>query len=116
MRITVGKRDLLHSISLLVPKGEETCIEFSVETWKVKIMLIFVDDLSDATSRFELLGQGDQATLTVKNWNGALPSAIEAPVQLGETAEGRISFLFSGYAVGSLKRFDFALFWEKANG
>jgi hypothetical protein len=113
MRVTIGGRELIHSFSLFVPSGNDAWIEFLAGTWNVRLQLVFEEDTENKEARFDLIGKGDHALLSVKNWSNSLPSAIEKPVSLGENDGRKIVFIFSGYAVGELKRFDLSFFWEK---
>ena len=111
MEIKIGGRKHIGSASLLVPKDEEAWLEFTADTWNVKIDIIFVDDESSEEG-FTIEAKDDHALFTVKNWKNSLPMAIETPYGLGEVNSKKIVFLFTGYSVGSLKRMDFSFFWE----
>ncbi len=113
MRVTIGGREIIQSFSLLVPGSEDAWLEFRADDWNIRLRITFEDDPSTTSSRFDLTAKGDHAHLSVKNWNNSLPSAIEQPVQLGQSGNRRVLFLFSGYAVGTLKRFDLCFLWEK---
>lgn len=112
MRVTVGGRELIQSFSLFIPDGDDAWIEFMAGAWNIRLNITFEEDAEDKSARFNLVGKGDHAALNIKNWNNALPSAIEKPVPVGESNGRKVSLIFSGYAVGGLKRFDLSFFWE----
>lgn len=113
MNILVGGRQQIASVSLLVPAGEDAWVEFTADTWDVRINVVFNDDKENPQQGFSLDGKDDHAVLTIKNWNTGLPAALTEPFSLGETEGKKVLFLFSGYAVGGLKRLDLSFFWEK---
>jgi hypothetical protein len=113
--VTIGGRELIQSFSLLIPKGEDAWLEFEAGSWKIRLRVLFEYDTTNPHARFNLIGKVDHAELSVINWNNALPYAIDTPAILGDNAGRKVVFLFTGYAVGGLKRFDLSFFWEKKN-
>jgi len=116
MKIKIGNKPVIQTASLLVPVTEGAWVEFSAGSWQVKINIVFVEDKDDPTQGFNLQGKDDYAVLTIKNWNNSLPMAIEEPCQLGVFDDKKVVFLFSGYAVGSLKKLDLVFMWGDEHG
>jgi hypothetical protein len=115
MKVTVGGREVITSAMLQVPNGEDAWVEFQAGIWGVRLNVKFVDTPDDPNQYFELDGKDDHATLTLRNWNNNLPSALSKPFTLGETQGRKVVFLFSGYAVSNFKRLDISFYWENAN-
>jgi len=116
MKSKIGNKSVIESFSLLIPASEGAWLEFTAGTWQVKIKIIFIDDKEDTTQGFNLQGKDDHAVLTIKNWNNSLPMATEQPSQLGVVDGKKVEFLFSGYAVGSLKKLDLVFLWGENHG
>ena len=116
MKVTVGGREQIAHASLLIGRSEDAWIEFTADTWNVRLHILFVDDANDKEHGFTLLAKDDHAELTFRNWISQLPMAIEIPFALGETDGKKVVFLFDGFSVGGFKRIDFSFFWEERNG
>lgn len=112
MKITVGGRELIDQITLLVPKDEHAWIEFDASSSLIKVKIMFVDNIEDSEPGYSLTGAGDHAVLTIRNWNKPLPMCIEAPSRFGEKDGRGIYFQFIGDSIGTLKRIQIAFFWE----
>jgi hypothetical protein len=93
----------------------KVCSPPAYGTSNVRINLQFIEDKTEAGQGFDLRGNGGHAILVIKNWINALPMAIEKPIELGVSDGKKIVFLFTGYAVGGLKRMDLTFLWEKKN-
>lgn len=116
MNITIGGRKLITTALLHVPDNEDAWVEFQAETWNVRLNIKFIDNKESSAQSVSLEGKEDHAVLTLRNWNNGLFSAIPKPLELGETNQKKIAFIFSGHAVPGLKRLDISFFWEIENG
>lgn len=116
MKVTIGGREQIANISLLIGKSEDAWIEFAADTWNVRLHVVFIESADKKDQGFQVLGKDDHAELTLKNWNSSLPVAIESPHTLGEVNGKTVVFLFTGYTVEGFKRVDFSFFWGANNG
>lgn len=116
LKISVGDREQIASAALLVPEGEDAWIEFTADSWLVRLNVQFADDPEVDGGGVSLTATDDHAVLTFKNWNTALPAAIPKPFGLGETGGRKIYFLCTGYSVSGFKRLDLSFFWGASNG
>ena len=116
MKIQIGNKVVIESVSLLIPGDQGAWLEFDAGTWRVKINVLFRDSKDEPEVGFNLQGSDDHAVLTIKNWNNSLPMAIEQPFQLGVVDGKKVEFLFSGYAVGNLKKLELVFLWGDDHG
>jgi hypothetical protein len=116
VKITVGGREQITTVSLLIQKNEEAWIEFTIGTWNVRIKVIFLDDKENTSTRYDLAGNEDHATLSLINWNNTLPMASTEYTVFGGTAGRKILFTVTGHSIGSFNKLDIFFYWENANG
>lgn len=112
MKVTVGNRNLIGTVNLHVPAGESAWIEFSADSWHVKLNIRFIDD-PKIDPGFTIEPSDDHAIVTFKNWNQSLPAATTQPQKFGEKDGKALSFILSGYAVEGLKVMTLSFFKEQ---
>ncbi|WP_280189117.1 DUF6864 domain-containing function [Delftia sp. PS-11] len=114
MKISVGKRQLLGSASLLVPKGEVVKLEFPAKEWMVMLHIVFEDDEADPGSTFYLEVRDDYAIIRIVNWNKITPMGIDEPIKFGEHDGNILEMIFTGNRIGSANHLDIQFFLTEA--
>ena len=104
----IGERDVVHTASLIVPKGENAIVDFRVGQWDISLKIIFVrnDDKAEKGSiSLEVIDGNPQISLI--NWNNSLGTATIQPAVLGTANDGRkLSFMLCHWLIGDTNKVD----------
>ena len=116
MTIKVGKREVVFSTSLIIPKSESADFQFLIGAWKIEIMVSFEDDkASEGTRNILFEHQNSQLHLKFVNWNNSLGTALTKPVEIGRTNTNQeLSFIATHWLVGEINKVDFQFMLEVA--
>ncbi len=114
--ISIGNRTQIAQFNILVPSDEYAWVEIPIDEWLMKLKITFSNVTGENNHGFSLTSQDDHAILNLNNWNSNLPMGIEIPFQVAVMNDRPIEIIFSGYAVGKLKKVEFIVLWGNPNG
>lgn len=108
MKLKVGKRKVIHTVTLIVPSGEEAWIEFNLDNWNIRLKILF-EVTSDKSKQREIniKATDDYGIIIFKNWTNSLGTATRVPVEFGKTSNGRdLLFMASHSLIGDVNKLD----------
>jgi hypothetical protein len=104
----IGGRKVVHTASMIVPKGEEAEIEFNVDNWNIKLKILFIrNNDSDNANGMSLEVVDNNPQLSLINWSNSLGTATIKPAELGTSNNGKkVSFMLSHWLIGETNKLD----------
>ncbi len=104
----VGGREVVHTATLIIPKGEDALVDFDVGQWKISLRILFVSKDKDAEKgslSIEVVDGNPQ--LSLFDWNNSLGTATVRPFELGTASDGRkLSVMLSHWLIGETNKLD----------
>lgn len=115
MKIKIGTKEVVFTASLIVHAGADAWIEFTADTWNVKLKLEFVDDadtLKDGTG-IVVSAENGHGLIKFVRWKNSLGTANTNPFTLGTTKEGRkVTFSAAHWLIGNVNKMDIQFYIE----
>jgi hypothetical protein len=110
----VGKHEVIHTQTLILPDGDDGWIEFDVGTWRARVKVRFESNNQEPVQQtLSIDAEGDHAILRLFNWRNSLGSATTKPVQFARMSGGAsVSFMATHWYVGNVNRIDFQFLLE----
>lgn len=109
---TVGGREIVHSTTLMIPKGEKGRVAFDIGAWRVVFNVVFeqkppAGGLGQAVPvppTGVITEHNGEGILTLTNWDNPLGTASTVPWRVGKSNDGHVLGLLAVvHAIGDLR-------------
>ena len=119
MDAKIGSYSIVHTQSLIIPKGSDAWISFDVQGWNAKFRILFEND--NTTGRSSIINVTpfpDHGLIRLVNWYNSSGSATVEPLQVATLDKGgrllaMISHWFIGGFNGGVNRLDIQFLLEE---
>jgi hypothetical protein len=85
----VGNREVVQTVTLLVPDGESAWVALPIKGWTLKLEIVLKKDTATAEAGISVDALGDHGRLTLINWNNVLGTSTKVPIQLATLSNGQ---------------------------
>jgi hypothetical protein len=104
MSARVGKLEVVHTQTLILPEGEEALVGFQVGGWQAKLKVRFEARGEDPSKQaIEVEAEDDHALVKLVNWKNPLGTATTTPVQFATLNTGDlVYFMVAHWLIGGV--------------
>ena len=107
----IGTNQLITSVTLLIPEGEDATIPVMIGNWQFDLTVKF--DNSKDTQGITIEPSGNGAKVTFQKWDNGIGTALKQPGKLADLSDGRLLlFMACNYSIGGTNRLDLQLLLE----
>lgn len=101
----IGTYRVVDTKRLLIPRDQESSLEFVDGTERINLKLVFESDADEkATAAIRVEGKSDHARIVFRNWRGSLGQSTVDPIPIGETDKKEaISFMAASWRIGNTR-------------
>lgn len=103
--ITIGGRELLKSLTVLIPVGETAHLQLDLAGWAASVTVEFEDQM--ASQGVRVVSTSNGARITFDKWDNGLGTALVEPQRFAVLSTGDvIEFMAANYRIGGANRLD----------